>query len=72
MGTGFRKRSRSNNKVEQDDGSKKSHPALARQAEQKVEVDAKDIRGALALYRSADAILVAFVAALAALFIALG
>src|SRR5437588_458172 len=28
------------------------------------EVDAKDIRGALALYRSADAILVAFVAAL--------
>jgi len=36
------------------------------------EVDAKDIRGALALYRSADAILVAFVAALAALFIALG
>ena len=36
------------------------------------EADAKDIRGALALYRSADAILVAFVAALAALFIALG
>jgi adenosylcobinamide-phosphate synthase len=36
------------------------------------EADAKDIRGALALYRSADAILVTFVAALAALFIALG
>jgi cobalamin biosynthesis protein CobD/CbiB len=36
------------------------------------EADAKDIGRALALYRTADAILVALVAALAALFIALG
>jgi adenosylcobinamide-phosphate synthase len=36
------------------------------------EADAKDIRRALVLYRTADAILVALVAALAALFIALG
>jgi adenosylcobinamide-phosphate synthase len=36
------------------------------------EANAKDIGRALALYRTADAILVALVAALAALFIALG
>jgi hypothetical protein len=28
VGTGFRKRSRFNNKIERDDDSKKSHPAL--------------------------------------------
>jgi cobalamin biosynthesis protein CobD/CbiB len=36
------------------------------------EADVKDITRALALYRTADAILLALVAALAALFIALG